>query len=286
MLLTLCAVPKAFTGETATIQHNALRSWAALEPRPRIVLAGDEDGVEAAAREWGARHEREIEHSEFGTPLLHSILATAGARADGGVTCFVNADVMLFGDFAKALAIVAGRFDRFLMVGRGWRLDSPASTSDLAAVREAAREAADLRPTASVEYFAYSPPGLFGAVPPFAIGRYGGYDLWLLWRARDLGTPVVNASRDVVAVHQEHGYDHIDGGVETQQAGPEAVRNRELLGWWTHVDSLRDARYLLDGGRLRRNVLSVGAAHHRAWMLKRRMRRAKPGEVRKAYPGR
>ena len=59
MPVTLCAVPKPFTGETATIQHNALRSWAALEPRPRVVLAGDEDGTEAAAARWGATHVRE-----------------------------------------------------------------------------------------------------------------------------------------------------------------------------------------------------------------------------------
>ncbi len=280
MLLTLCTVPKPFTGEMATIQHNALSSWAALEPRPRIVLTGDDEGVAEAAQRWGAHHEPGIECSEFGTPLLHSILAAGEAATDGGVTCFVNADVMLFADFMEALARVSDRFESFLMTGRGWRLDPPASTSDLAAVREAARAAADRRPTASSEYFAYT-PGLFDHVPPFALGRYGGYDQWLLWRARDLGEPVVDASRDVVAVHQEHGYDHIDGGVVTQRRGIEAKRNRELLGWWTHVDSLRDARYLLNGGRLRRNALSIGALHHRAWMIKRRRKPPKPGEVRK-----
>ena len=221
-----------------------------------------------------------VERNEYGTPLLNSVLAVAEAHADGGVACFVNADVMLFGDFVDALAKVGETFDRFLMAGRGWRLDPPAPATDLAAVRQSAREEANLRSTASAEYFAYT-PGLFGEVPPFALGRFGGYDLWLLWRARDLGVPVVNASRDVVAVHQEHGYDHIDGGAAAQAMGAEAKRNRELVAWWTHIDSLRDARYLLDGGRLRRNALSVGAVHHKAWMLKRRMRRAMPGEVRK-----
>jgi hypothetical protein len=280
MLLTLCAVPKPFVGQAATIQENALRSWAALEPRPRIVLAGDEDGVRAAAERWGARHSPDLEQNEFGTPLLDSILATAEKNADGGVACLVNADIMLFADFVDALTKVAGRFDRFLMAGRGWCLDPPATATELAAVRQAAQEAASLRSTASIEYFAYT-PGLFDEVPPFALGRYGGYDLWLLWRARNLGAPGVDASRDVVAVHQEHGYDHLEEGTATQRTGPEAVRNRELLGWWTHVDSLRDARYLLERGRLRRNALAVGAIHHRAWMLKRRMKPPKPGEVRK-----
>jgi hypothetical protein len=279
MPVTLCAVPKPFAGAAATIQENALRSWAALDPRPRIVLAGDEDGVEAAAGRWAATHVPEVERSEHGTPLLHSVLAIAEAHADG-VACFINADIMLFGDFLDALSKVTERFDRFLMAGRGWRLDPPAPNADLATVRHAARDAANLRRTASVEYFAFT-PGLFGEVPPFALGRYGGYDLWLLWRARELAEPVVDASREVVAVHQEHGYEHIDGGIEVQKTGPEAVRNRELIGWWTHIDSLRDARYLLDGGRIRRNRLAIGSVHRHAWMVKRRMRRALPGEVRK-----
>jgi hypothetical protein len=277
MLLTLCAVPKPFSGSAATIQENALRSWAELDPRPAIVLLGDEEGVADAARRWGARHVPGIERSELGTPLVGSILATAEACAGGGVTCFVNADILLFWDFLAALERVAGRLDRFLMAGRRWRLDPPEPGSDLAEARRAAQAAARLGSSASSEYFAFT-PGVFGEVPPFALGRYGSYDLWLLWRARQLGVPVVDATRDVVAVHQDHGYDHIDGGREAQQTGAEAQLNRALRGGSTHLDSLRDARFLLARGRVRRNVLSFGALHHRAWMLKRWMTRPTLGD--------
>ena len=266
MDLTLCAVPKPFTGESAQIQENALASWSALEPRPRMVLVGDEDGVAAAAARHAAEHVPDVDRNELGTPLLPSVLAAAEARAGAGTVCFVNADILLFGDLLTALATVRTRFGRFLMSGRGWRLDPPAP-NELGAARERALERAKLRSTASAEFFAYT-PGLFGHIPAFALGR-SGYDLWLLWRARELGVAVVDASRDVVAVHQDHGYGHIEGGHDTAHRGLEAMRNRDLREGLRNLDSLRDARYRLAGGRIRRNPLSIARMHHHAWMVKR-----------------
>jgi hypothetical protein len=263
--LTLFAAPKPFEGHISTIQLNALASWCRLSPRPRIVLVGDEAGVADAAERAGVEHVAHVERNEEGTPLLGSIMA-AGERTGrpGAHYCLVNSDILLYPDFLDALARVRRRFPSYLMAGRGWNLNVTDRLGDagLDSAHQSARKSARLRGTASAEYFAYSPEA-FGAVPPFAIGR-SGYDVWLLWRARDAGVPVIDSTRDVLAVHQQHQYHH----VADPHMGSEAQRNRRLRGGPTHLDSLRDARYLLDSGRVRRNALSRGRVHHHLWMAK------------------
>jgi hypothetical protein len=257
-------VPKPFRGLVGAIQENALASWSQLQPQPRLVLVGDEEGVADAAERFAAVHVAAVERNKHGTPLLDSVFDRAEAIAETEVVCFVNADVLLFDDLVQTVELVRRRMHRFLVAGRGWRLDPP-ERAELAAAQTRARRKGRLRSTASAEYFAF-PTGLFRAIPPFAVGR-SDYDLWLLWRARKMRVPVVDATPSVVAVHQEHGYDHVPGGRWTARVGPEARSNRALRGRF-NFDSLRDARYVVRDGRLRRNPLSVASVHHRAWVAK------------------
>ena len=62
-------------------------------------------------------------------------------------------------------------------------------------------------PAAGSDIFVY-PRGLFGTVPPFAIGR-GYWDNWLIRRSVELEASVIDATGTVVAVHQDHDYRHV-----------------------------------------------------------------------------
>ena len=55
-MLTLFAIPKAFRGEFNQIQRNAITSWTLLEPKPEIILLGDDEGTAEVAKEFGVRH--------------------------------------------------------------------------------------------------------------------------------------------------------------------------------------------------------------------------------------
>ena len=99
-----------------------------------------------------------------------------------------------------------------------------------------------------MDWFVF-PAGLFGEVPPFAIGR-AGFDNWLVWKARQVGV-VVDATNDVRAVHQPHGYEHVEGGMDEAYYGEEAARNLELAGGKGHVYTLHDASHVLRDGKLR-----------------------------------
>src|SRR5438132_305881 len=62
-MLSFFTAPKPFTGHTAVIQRNALRSWALL-PGAELILFGEEEGIDAAAAELGASHLANVARSE------------------------------------------------------------------------------------------------------------------------------------------------------------------------------------------------------------------------------
>ncbi len=57
-LITLFTAPKPFINpHISTIQMNAIRSWMALGDEVKVVLIGDEEGIEAAANQTGAHYQ-------------------------------------------------------------------------------------------------------------------------------------------------------------------------------------------------------------------------------------
>src|SRR5574341_1443728 len=120
-MITLFSIPKPFHGHFVVIQRNAIRGWTLLRPSGEIILFGDDQGVAEAAAELRVRHIRGIARNEYGTPLLSDIFEKAQLLAGDGVLCYVNADIILMGDFPKALGRI--RWSRFLIIGQRWDLD-------------------------------------------------------------------------------------------------------------------------------------------------------------------
>lgn len=261
-LLTLFAIPKPFAGHISVIQRNAIASWTRLEPRPQILLFGDEAGTAETAHELGVCHVPQVTCNEFGTPLLSDVLAQAERQASSGLLCYVNADIILMGDFMRAVQQTAAVLPRFLLAGRRWNLDVNEPLDFMPDWQKCLRTEAETRGelflTGAIDYFCF-PHGLFGDVPPFAIGRTV-WDNWLLWRAHASGAALVDATPSVLAVHQNHHYGHHTGGKTGVFHGPEAARNFALTGGEHHHYSLGVATHL---------VTARGAERRRPgrWML-------------------
>jgi hypothetical protein len=226
-VLTLFSVPKPFEGELDALQRRSVESWRSLDVQ--VLLLGD---VAEAARELGVEHVRGVELTAHGTPRLDSAFALADAAAHFPLRCFVNADVILGRDLLEAVRAVSAESERFLVVGQ-------------------TEEDGKRRGAAAMDWFVFT-PGLFGDVPPFAIGR-AGFDNWLVWKARQVGI-VVDATHDVRALHQPHSYTHVEGGMQEAYYGKEAAQNIDLAGGKSHLYTLHDASHVLRGGKLRRNV--------------------------------
>ena len=143
---------------------------------------------------------------------------------------------------------VAEHQRRFLVVGERQDLDVaeklPFDESWEAELRaKLAREGTPHGPT-GIDYFAF-PRGLWGELPPFAIGRTT-WDNWLLYRARARRAVLIDASRMITAIHQNHDYAHAPGGEEEVWKGREAQRNRQLAGGnGQRIFTLADATLLL-----------------------------------------
>jgi hypothetical protein len=274
--LTIFAIPKAFRGHIEIIQRNAIESWTRLQPKPEIILLGDDPGTAEVAAELGIVHVAEIQRNAQGTPLLNDLFAKAQALARGGVLCYVNSDIVLFDDFMQALSRVASCSHRFLMVGRRTDVDItepiPFQQESWAAeVRSLALRDGKLQIARSIDYFVFS-AGLYPAMPPLAIGRYW-WDNWLVWKARALGATVVDASSAVLAVHQNHDYSHTrySRGKPEMMASEESVQNSRLvceqnpsdfddgLGWM-YLYTIDDATHQL-------TATAVKRSHRHGWKM-------------------
>jgi hypothetical protein len=256
-MLTIFTTAKPFKGHNATIQRNALQSWKLLDTDVEIVVFGDDEGSAEVCAELGLRHEPQIECNEFGTILVNAMFTRAQAIARHDVLCYVNCDIILMSDFRRAVELLRAAHRQFLMIGRRWDLDitEPLDFSSEhweERIRERALLANRQRDALWIDYFVFC-RGLYGAdTPPLAIGRTI-WDNWLVGRACASAHPVVDASRQVVAVHQNHDYAHHPLGKQGVWGGEEAKRNAELAGDPVRWGLIDHATLVLTESGLKRN---------------------------------
>jgi hypothetical protein len=258
-VLTLFSIPKSFKGHINVIQRNAIQSWMRLHPEIEIILFGTDEGTAEVAREFGLRHEPQVERNEFGTILLTSVFLRAQQVARYDTVCYVNCDILLLEEFCPAIGTVSAAHKEFLMVGQRtdadifnpWPYERATWQSEL---RDFAARNGKMRTPNWIDYFAFS-RGLYGPdLPPFAIGRTH-WDDWLVWKVLTAGKPVVDVTPVVLAVHQNHDYNHHPQGEAGVWKGVEAGRNAQLAGGWGHLRTIAHATEILGAEGLRPNNL-------------------------------
>jgi hypothetical protein len=269
-MLTLLTTAKPFRGHSDIIQRNALKSWTLLHPDVEIILFGDDAGVAEVCREFGLRHEPAIERKENGTKGLRSIFGGAQEIARHEILCYVNCDIILTGDFLRAIAVLASRNEPFLMVGRRWDVDVTQALDFSQpgwqeAIVQRARQEGFQRLYYNIDYFGFR-RGLFRDIPKLVIGR-NWWDQWLVWKAAAVGAPVLDVSDAVCAVHQNHDYSYHPQGMAGVWNDEITKENFRLAGGWGHLHTIEDARYRLGPTGLQPN--------HGYWLApaKRRVRR-------------
>jgi hypothetical protein len=209
--ITIFTLPKAFKKLTGIIQRNAIKSWTKLEPRPEIILFGDDEGTEDIAQELGLRYIPDIKRNEFGTPLMDDLFSQAKSNATNDTLIYVNADIILMSDFMASVHRANTQFDQFLMVGQRWdtRISSPVDFEDPSwenHLRNRIARSGTLQDISAIDYFVFS-KNVLPELPPFAIGRTA-WDNWIIYTALATKHPVIDASQTIMAVHQNHDYSH------------------------------------------------------------------------------
>src|SRR5438552_2125713 len=137
-------------------------------------------------------------------------------------------------NFFKAVHQVIHWKTRYLLVGRRWDIDIREPLNFFTGWEDELRASLSnqgvLHAATGMDYFVF-PRRMWQDIPAFAIGRTA-WDNWLIYGARALGVPVVDATNELTVLHQAHDYLHIPASAIDVLGGPEAKRNLELAGGW------------------------------------------------------
>jgi hypothetical protein len=245
-LLTIFSAPKAFKGHVGVIQENAIRSWLLLRPKPKVILFCNEEGTSEAMRGLDVELVSDVETNSYGTPLVSGMFKQADTLATGEALAFLSADIILTHRTLEAARIAMEWSRHFLLVAQRHDVDvrSLLEFDELWEERWAAEAVArgKLHSPGAIDLFMY-PRGQYQQMPPFAIGRTA-YDNWLLWKTVASGIPLVDATKFVTLIHQNHDYAHAPK-VDVWN-GDEARENRRLVEHWTNYYTIAHATWTLN----------------------------------------
>ena len=247
-MLTFFTTAKPFQELTAIHQRNALKSWKNLAPGVEVIVFGNDAGVAEACAELGLRHESHMELHGSGMKYLDYMFRRAQEIAGNDYLCYSNCDIIQMSAFRKAIEKSLAWRTQFLLVARRWDTDVNAPISFEKPgwedrLRELAVKTGKQQIPDFIDFFVF-PRGLYNEVPPLLVGR-SYWDHWLVWKALSSEVPVVDASRFVVAVHQNHEYGYHPQGKQGTSEDDLARRNVELAGNGKHLRSIPDATHAM-----------------------------------------
>lgn len=247
-MLTLFTTPKPFRDHIGVTQRNAVRSWKSLFPDIEIIVFGPEEGAAEVCAEHELRHEPHVEITASGTKRIDRIFQRAQEIARYDFLCYINCDILLLSDFARAFQRVRQSHSRFLMVGRRWDTlivdpHTDFSPHGEALLRDIIARSGIQQPGYSVDYFVFT-KRLYSKMPPLVVGRIW-WDHWLVWKARSLGADVVDVSSQVLAIHQNHDYGYHPEGATGVWNDEQALANYRNAGGRWHLYTIDDATHIL-----------------------------------------
>ncbi len=246
-MLTLFTTTKSFENKhIRIIQTNALNSWCSLNPRPEIILFGSEKGSDVISKELGIINVPDIRCNEFNTPYIDDIFKQAENLASNKILCYINADIILMQEIIEIITLVSKRFRDFLIVGQRWDLDINTiidySGNWQNVLKKLIMEKGIIHPSCGIDLFIFKKNSIKN-MPSLLVGR-PGWDNWLVYYFIKSGIPVIDATKQISIIHQNHHYKHINYGNGISYEGVEAEKNRETIKNSPILD-ISDATYII-----------------------------------------
>lgn len=243
--LAFYAWPKPFTKpHIATIQRNAIRSWQLLEPRPDIMLFGNDPGIAEAAQELGVQHIPEGPPLVDSVPRVKDLAAAAEQLSSAPFLCFINADIILTQSFVEGVA-KAAPLGRFLLGASPWDTDVPEMVEYGPGWEEKLRARAYaancLRPRHSADFIAH-PRGFLIDAPEVLAGRWY-VDNGLMWFARKSGAALIDGTSGILTIHQSHDYGHLGQFEKRHMDSEGAIWNLRCIGGDWHLYTWSNATH-------------------------------------------
>jgi len=247
--LTIFTTFKPFFGHTKIIQINAIKSWLLLAPKPEIFVFGNAPGTQEISKAFNLNHFPHIKCSPSGAPYANMMFDIVETQSKNSILAYINGDIIFNNSFMFAIRKTYNQFPKFLMVG--CRRDTNISeyidyeNPDwenflLNIVNHHGR----LHGPRGIDYFVYT-KGLWPVIPPIIVGR-AYWDNVLMALSSSLNIPVIDATEQVLAVHQNHDYSHMIGGKDEVWNGQDAIHNLRIVGDYNRLRNISHASWRLN----------------------------------------
>jgi hypothetical protein len=241
--VTFVCCPKPFTTDFKDIQYNAIKSWTLLKTVDKILICGDEEGVEDFAKHIQTETTTPIEYIKKvkrtvnGTPLVNSIFKIGSTHSQKYV-CYINCDIILLSDFDTTFTEYINKFPKqkqCLLVGRRWDWQNPAPVNFddhewQTNVKNVAINDGHMHTDSAIDYFIHTNT-TFPKIHPFAIGKFF-WDNWLVGNAfRRPEVITIDLTETVFAIHQNSPWYVYSQSVSEKSKATdceEAVKNRSF----------------------------------------------------------
>ncbi|XP_069134372.1 uncharacterized protein [Argopecten irradians] len=205
-LITLFTSWKTFP-ERYGVYNNTLRNWPSLRPYANIVLFTN-DTIQDEYQQLGWTVLPLKRSIKGGAVLKYMFMEAMELYPNSKLFGFSNGDLLFTGSFIDTLQAITKSSSlvnkTYMVVGR--RMDKTKITSEEArswpSITKAGKRGTLMPPTYGIDYFITTPNYHWRNVPEVQIGRYY-YDNWIVYDARRNGCVVIDATKSLLAVHQD-----------------------------------------------------------------------------------
>ena len=151
-------------------------------------------------------------------------------------------------DFWRAFQIARSWRKRFLLVGQRWDtditepidFDRPNWADNL---RQFALSKGFQQDAYWIDFFLFS-KGVYSDMPPLLVGHCY-WDNWMIWKALSSRVSVLDASRFLIPVHQNHGYNAAFGRIKGVPTDGLSMVNLELIGGRRHIRHIKSSTHAI-----------------------------------------
>ncbi len=235
-MITIFSTCRSFKDERFNlIQRNAIGSWIRLNPRPQIIIMGDDPGSKEICEEFNLVYEPNVKKSKYNTPILSNMIEIADISAEFDNILCVSSDIIVFQNTIDIIKNLE-KFGSFCGVSRKLENDFIDYVLDFSiGWEEKVLEKTYLGMVTSGDFFLY-PRGFWKNVPEFIIGR-SYCDSWLYAEAISRNS-LIDLTEVVPIVHQYHHHNHISPDDSERQVNKNLSLN--------HKSDLRYANWVMD----------------------------------------
>jgi hypothetical protein len=279
-MITFFTTCKNFTGLFGVIQTNALKCWHSLGIPIEVIVFGNSQGLEELKKVLPIVHVPEINAFEGRVPYINAMFQKANEIAKYDILCFLNADILLTGEFVKIISEIHKKLkSNYLIVGQRINIDVDFLINfekDFENELKLLANKGSIHHSNGSDLFVFA-KGQYplGSIPDLLVGR-SGWDLWMIFNSRQKRYKTIDLSNHYLIYHQNHDYSHKVANVKLREE--EDQRNYLFIKdpRARYIFQLNTCDYEVDEGAVKKKNpfenLSATIFHHELLFGKRNLK--------------